>query len=139
MDPSTPWRNLGVIGLRLADLVIRYTVTSAVTWILTMSMTAQTGGPVPADVLRFMAITGIPSIAICVVYSLFREKTGTEFRGPLAGLLILPLWLLFLFPPLLIVPLLGQAFFALCVVRAPLLGPSRLRPLVDRLRARAAA
>ncbi|MEU1283121.1 hypothetical protein [Kitasatospora sp. NPDC005856] len=85
------------------------------------------------DALGIAAIVGIPSVAICVLYSLFSTRTGAAFRGPLAGLLLLPLWFLLFFPPLLPFLLLGQLLFALCVARAPLLGPPRIRPLARRL------
>ncbi|MFJ6631227.1 hypothetical protein ACIQMR_07435 [Streptomyces sp. NPDC091376] len=43
MNESTPWRNLGVIGLRLVDLAVRYAVTFAITW-------AAVDASLPADV-----------------------------------------------------------------------------------------
>ncbi|MDX2852516.1 hypothetical protein [Actinacidiphila glaucinigra] len=34
MDPDAPWRNLGFVGLRLGDLVVRYAATYALTWVV---------------------------------------------------------------------------------------------------------
>ncbi|MFD4659831.1 hypothetical protein ACFWP2_29860 [Kitasatospora sp. NPDC058444] len=133
MDPSTPWRNLGFIGLRLADLVIRYAATLAVTEALLAGAMAGTAAMTARDMLGIAAFVGLPSVVICFLFSLFSTRTGAAFRGPLAGLLLLPLWFLLFFPPLLPVLLLGQLLFALCVVRAPLLGPPRIRPLARRL------
>ncbi|MFF4379867.1 hypothetical protein [Kitasatospora sp. NPDC001547] len=130
MDPSTPWRNLGLIGLRLADLAVRYALTFAAVLLVA---SAAGGGFAASDVRGFVVLVGIPSVAICALHSLFSTRTGTAFRGRLAGLLLPPLWFLLFFPPLLPVPLLGQLLFALCVVRAPLLGPPRIRPLVRRV------
>lgn len=124
MDASTPWRNLGVIGLRFVDLVVRYTVTFAITW---EAVESQSGEMRATDWLAFAVLIGIPSVLISFVYGLTSPRTGAAFRGRLAGLLLLPLWLLLFFPPIFLIPAMGQLFFALCVMRAPLLGPSRLR------------
>ncbi|MET8545793.1 hypothetical protein ABZW03_34930 [Kitasatospora sp. NPDC004799] len=132
MDPNTPWRNLGLIGLRLADLVIRYAATFALAGLLlTASMSDVRFAA--SDAQGFVLLVGLPSVAISVLFSLFSTKAGMAFRGRLAWLLLLPLWFLLFFPPLLPIPLLGQLLFALCVIRSPLLGPPRIRPLLRRL------
>ncbi|MGW2062160.1 hypothetical protein ACWCO9_16065 [Streptomyces sp. NPDC001937] len=125
MDESTPWRNLGVIGLRFVDLVLRYAVTFVVT------LTAVEAS-LPAD-MRSMkdwpglfVLIGVPSILISFAYGLASTRAGAASRGRLDGLLFLPLWFLpFLGMPL--IPVMGQLFLALCVMRVPLLGPSQLR------------
>jgi hypothetical protein len=124
LDPSTPWRNLGVIGLRFVDLVVRYAVTFAITW---GALASQSGGMRATDWLALAVPIGIPSVLISFVYGLTSTRTGAAFRGRLAGLLLLPLWFLLFFPPIFLIPAMGQLFFALCVMRTPLLGPSRLR------------
>ncbi|MEU4131467.1 hypothetical protein [Streptomyces wuyuanensis] len=125
MDASTPWRNLGVIGLRFVDLVVRYAVIFAITW---EAVESQWGEMSATDWLAFAVPIGIPSVLISFVYGLTSARTGAAFRGRLAGLLLLPLWfLLFFFPPIFFIPAMGQLFFALCVMRTPLLGPSQLR------------
>ncbi|WP_405786921.1 hypothetical protein OG753_02635 [Streptomyces sp. NBC_00029] len=127
MNEGTPWRNLGVIGLRLVDLVVRYALVFTITL-------AAVSASLPAefrfaahDGLLFVMYIGIPSIVISFVYGLANSRTGMAFRGPLALLLLLPLWFLLFFPPILIIPAMGQLLFALGVMRAPLLGPSQLR------------
>ncbi|MGA5194109.1 hypothetical protein [Streptomyces exfoliatus] len=127
MDASAPWRNLGTIGLRLVDLVVRYAVTFAITWAaVEASLPAEFRGTANDWQGLFMFI-GIPSILISFVYGLAGTRTGMAFRGRLGGLLLLPLWFLLFFPPILLIPVVGQFFFALCVMRTPLLGPSHLR------------
>ncbi|MEU7281761.1 hypothetical protein AB0A69_23740 [Streptomyces sp. NPDC045431] len=126
MDESTPWWNLGVIGLRLVDLVVRYALVFALTlWATDASLPGDPG------ILRgwpsFALVIGAPSLLISFVYGLANTRTGMAFRGPLVGLLMLPLWFLLFFPPLLLFPAAGQVVFALWVMRAPLLGPSQLR------------
>ncbi|MGW7364017.1 hypothetical protein ACWGI8_11435 [Streptomyces sp. NPDC054841] len=119
---------MGVIGLRLVDLAVRYAVTFAVTW-------AAVDASLPADAvetegwLAFFPVIGIPSILISFVYGLGNSRTGAAFRGPLAGLLLLPIWFLLFgnFPEMLSIPVAGQVLFALCVMRAPFLSPSQLR------------
>ncbi|WP_327123419.1 hypothetical protein [Streptomyces sp. NBC_01727] len=125
MDESTPWRNLGGIGLRFIDLVVRYAITFVVTL-------AALEAPLPADMRSvkdwpgLFVLIGVPSILISFAYGLASTRTGAAFRGRLAGLLFLPLWFLpFLGMPL--IPVMGQLFFGLCVMRVPLLGPSQLR------------
>ncbi|MFE4652923.1 hypothetical protein [Streptomyces sp. NPDC056707] len=125
MDESTPWRNLGVIGLRFVDLAVRYAITFVVT------LTAVEAS-LPADMrsmedwLGLFVLIGVPSILISFAYGLAGTLAGAAFRGRLAGLLFLPLWFLpFLGMPLILV--MGQLFFALYVMRVPLLGPSQLR------------
>ncbi|MBT2439676.1 hypothetical protein J7E93_05980 [Streptomyces sp. ISL-36] len=128
MDEGEPWRNLGRVGLRLVDLVVRYCLTFAITW-------AAMDAALPAEArssetaLDFFPFVGIPSILMSFVYGLASTRTGMAFRLPLAGLLLLPTWFLLFghFLEVLIIPVLGQLFFALCVMRAPMLGPSRLR------------
>ncbi|MFJ5546868.1 hypothetical protein [Streptomyces sp. NPDC093225] len=129
MEEGTPWRNLGVIGLRLVDLAARYALVFALTW-------AAVAGSLPdgislgedaRDWLGFFTLIGVPSVLISFLYGLANTRTGAAFRGPLAALLLLPLWFLLFFPPILLIPVIGQLVFALCVVRAPFLGPSRLR------------
>ncbi|MFJ6948786.1 hypothetical protein ACISU4_29805 [Streptomyces wuyuanensis] len=124
MDASTPWRNLGVIGLRFVDLVVRYAATFVITWKV---LESQLGGMRATDWLGFAVPIGIPSVLLSFVYGLTSTRTGAAFRGRLAGLLLLPLWFLLFFPPIFFVPVMGQLFFALCVMRTPLLGPSQLR------------
>ncbi|MEU2157205.1 hypothetical protein ABZ532_19690 [Streptomyces sp. NPDC019396] len=128
MDESKPWRNLGVVGLRLVDLVVRYAATFAVTW---LAVEASLSGEfsVIDEWPAFAVIIGVPSVLISFVYGLCSTRTGAEFRGPLALLLLLPLWFLLFFSPILPIPLVGQLVFALCVMRAPMLGPPQLRPL----------
>jgi hypothetical protein len=116
---------LGVIGLRFVDLVVRYALTFVVTWAAVGAWLSADVGT--TEVLGFFVFIGIPSIFISFVYGLANTRTGAAFRGRLAGLLLLPLWFLLAFPVLLPIPVMGQLFFALCVMRAPLLGPSQLR------------
>ncbi|MFD8143345.1 hypothetical protein [Streptomyces sp. NPDC059708] len=126
MEEGAPWKNLGIIGLRLVDLMLRYTVTAALSWVL-LDATL----PEDFDVLRelpyYLRITGIPSVVICFVYGLASNRTGMAFRAPLALLLLLPLWWTIAFPPIVIVLVMGQAAFALGVMRAPFKGASQLR------------
>ncbi|MET9430816.1 hypothetical protein [Streptomyces sp. NPDC003036] len=126
MDASTPWRNLGVIGLRFVDLVVRYALVFALTlWAMEASLPGEPG--ILQDWASFALVIGAPSLLISFVYGLANTRTGMAFRGPLVGLLMLPLWFLFFFPPLLLFPATGHVVFALWVMRAPLLGPSQLR------------
>ncbi|MFD3655644.1 hypothetical protein [Streptomyces sp. NPDC058620] len=128
MDEGTPWRNLGTIGLRLLDLTVRYCLTFAITWaVATAALPADTD--VPGTGLELFPFIGVPSILISSVYAVASTRTGMAFRLPLAGLLLLPTWLLLFqnFMALLVIPVLGQLLFALCVMRAPMPGPSRLR------------
>lgn len=125
MDASTPWRNLGVVGLRLFDLAARYVLTYTLTW-------AAVDWSLPADDftdewLACFPFIGIPSLFISASYALLSPRTGAAFRLPLACLLVLPTWFLLFqnFPEMLVIPVMGQLLFALCVVRVPLLGPSR--------------
>lgn len=125
MDASKPWRNLGVIGLRLVDLAARYVLTYTLTW-------AAVDWSLPPDDftdgwLVFFPAIGIPSLLISAYYSLLNPRTGAAFRLPLAGLLVLPTWFLLFqnFSEMLVIPVMGQLIFALCVVQAPLLGPSQ--------------
>jgi hypothetical protein len=127
VDANTPWRNLGIIGLRLVDLAGRYVLTYTVTW-------AAVDASLPADDfsegrLVFFPLIGIPSLLVSSYYALLNHRTGAAFRLPLAGLLVLPTWFLLFqnFSEMLFIPVMGQLFFALCVMRVPLLGPSRLR------------
>lgn len=126
MDESTPWRNLGVIGLRFVDLVVRYAVTFAITW-AAVEASLSTEFSITAAWLGFFVLIGIPSIFISFAYGLANTRTDAAFRGRLAGLLLLPLWFLLAFPGILFIPVMGQLFFALCVMRVPLLGPSQFR------------
>lgn len=125
VDASTPWRNLGVIGLRLVDLAVRYAITFAITWGAVEASLSEDMRI--TDWMAFAVIIGIPSILISFVYGLTSTRTGIPFRGRLAGLLLLPVSLLLFFPPLLPLPAMGQLFFAFCVMRTPFLGPSQLR------------
>ncbi|MFE7621717.1 hypothetical protein [Streptomyces sp. NPDC057496] len=127
MDASTPWRNLGVIGLRLVDLVVRYAITFVITWAAVVASLAEEFRGIANDGLVLFMFIGIPSILISFIYGLASTRTGMAFRGRLGGLLLPPLWLLLPFPPILLIPVMGQLFFALCVMRTPLLGPSQLR------------
>ncbi|MGW1412341.1 hypothetical protein [Streptomyces sp. NPDC002403] len=127
MDASTPWRNLGVIGLRLIDLVVRYAITFAITWAAVVALLAAEFRGIANDGPGLFMLIGIPSILISFIYGLASTRTGMAFRGRLGGLLLLPLWFLLFFPPILLIPVMGQFFFALCVMRTPLLGPSQLR------------
>ncbi|MEU8433397.1 hypothetical protein AB0F18_10840 [Streptomyces sp. NPDC029216] len=124
MEENAPWKNLGTIGLRLVDLVIRYAVTFTITWsAASASVSFSLMSGLPAALLVF----GAPSVLLSFVYGLASPRTGMEFRGRLAGLLFLPVcWLIFFFP---ILPILvmGQSVFALVVMRVPFVGPSRLR------------
>lgn len=93
VDESTPWWNLGVIGLRFVDLVLRYAITFVVTL-------AAVEASLPAD-MRSMedwpglfVLIGVPSILISFAYGLASTRAGAAFRGRLAGLLFLPLWFL---------------------------------------------
>ncbi|MEU3303109.1 hypothetical protein ABZ729_25345 [Streptomyces sp. NPDC006678] len=125
MDASTPWRNLGVIGLRLVDLAVRYAITFAITWGAVEASLSEDMRI--TDWMAFAVIIGIPSILISFVYGLTSTRTGIPFRGRLAGLLLLPVSLLLFFPPILPFPAMGQLIFAFCVMRTPFLGPSQLR------------
>ncbi|MFF7990590.1 hypothetical protein ACFZDG_12480 [Kitasatospora xanthocidica] len=113
--------------------MIRYAVVSAVTWVLALESMPFVSEVTADDVLGPMAVSGIPSLVISVGYSLCRTRTGSRFRGPLAALLVLPLWFVLFVPPMLPFALAGQLVFALGVIRAPLLGPPSLRPLARRL------
>ncbi|WP_329116504.1 hypothetical protein [Streptomyces sp. NBC_01465] len=130
MDENTrrpkPW----IVGLRLVDLTVRYAVTFFLTLVATASAVPDEGLQ-NDDWLYFALFLGIPSLLISAVYGLANTQSGSAFRLPLAGLLLLPTWfLLFVtYPETLVVPVLGQLLFALCVMRAPLLrsGPSRVQ------------
>ncbi|MFE0629877.1 hypothetical protein ACFW3D_23285 [Streptomyces sp. NPDC058864] len=139
MDPDTPWRNLGFVGLRLGDLVLRYAVTYALTWV-------AVDRSLPADAstglwLACIPLIAIPSLLISAYYALLNPRTSLEFRLPLAGLLLLPTWFLLFqnYGEMLLIPASGQVAFALCVMRVPLLGPARrwrrerVRPSPGRL------
>ncbi|MER7337890.1 hypothetical protein ABT403_08540 [Streptomyces sp. NPDC000075] len=128
MEEGTPWKNLGVIGLRLVDLMLRYTATAALSWVL-VNATLPEEIDILRELLFYLEITGIPSVLICFVYGLASERTDIGFRAPVALLLLLPLWWTIAFPPLLPVLAVGQIVFALGVMRAPFKGPSQLRRL----------
>lgn len=125
MDARTPLRNLGGTGLRLVELAVRYTVIFVVTWVtvdvsLSVEFLDEWSG--------LFLLMWVPSIVISFVYGQVNTRTGVAFRAPLAGLLMLPLWFLLPFPPALPHVVTGQLLFALCVIRAPMVGPSHLRP-----------
>ncbi|MFF7778205.1 hypothetical protein ACFZCG_27800 [Streptomyces tanashiensis] len=137
MDPDTPWRNLGVIGLRLVDLVVRYIITFAITWAAASESMSPDFRLTAYDFQNLFITIGIPSLLISVIYGLASKRTGMAFRGPLSLLLLLPLWYLVFFLPLLPIAIMGQLFFALCVMRT-LRGPSQLRRLARTALAAAA-
>ncbi|MFF2192626.1 hypothetical protein [Streptomyces sp. NPDC058157] len=129
MDESTPWKNLGIIGLRFVDLVVRYATIYVIPPALGTALLWHSGEP-----WRLLLVVGVPSVLISFVYGLTSTLSEGEFRARLTGLLLLPLLPLlpvFLFVPLIFPPLLAaQAIFALWAMRAPFLGPSQLRRLV---------
>ncbi|MFF8381550.1 hypothetical protein ACF07V_36215 [Streptomyces sp. NPDC015661] len=131
MDPDTPWRNLGVIGLRIVDLVVRYAITFAITWAAVSESLSPDFRLTAYDFQNLFETIGIPSLLISVIYGLASKRSGLAFRGPLSLLLLLPLWYLVFFPPLLPIAIMGQFFFALCAMRT-LRGPSQLRRLTHR-------
>ncbi|MFF4366349.1 hypothetical protein [Streptomyces sp. NPDC001594] len=128
MDESTPWKNLGIIGLRFIDLVVRYAIIYAIPLALGDKLLWHTSEP-----WRLLLVVGVPSVLISFVYGLVSALPEGEFRARLTGWLLLPLLPLlplFLFVPVLFPPLLvAQALFALRVMRFPFLGPSQLRRL----------
>lgn len=87
MDASTPWRNLGVIGLRLVDLAVRYTITFVITW-AAVDAWLPVEFSVMNDWLGLVLFMWTPSILISFVYGLVNTRTGAAFRGPPAGLLL---------------------------------------------------
>ncbi|MFE7323760.1 hypothetical protein ACFU8W_02045 [Streptomyces sp. NPDC057565] len=107
---------------------MRYALTFALTW-AAVAAALPADAHVPDTGLDFFPFIGIPSILMSFVYGLANTRTGMAFRLPLAGLLLLPTWFLLFgnFVEMLVIPVMGQLVFALCVMRAPLLAPSRLR------------
>ncbi|MFF7214397.1 hypothetical protein ACFZAU_28310 [Streptomyces sp. NPDC008238] len=138
MDTDTPWRNLRFVGLRLGDLILRYAVTYALTWVAVDLRLPGEGESLWAPCIPLIAI---PSLLISAYYALLNPRTSLQFRLPLAVLLLLPTWFLLFqnFEEQLVIPVSGQLAFALCVMRVPLLGPARRwrrergRPPLDRL------
>ncbi|MFF3255543.1 hypothetical protein ACFYWP_31965 [Actinacidiphila glaucinigra] len=138
MDPDAPWRDLGFVGLRLGDLVVRYAATYALTWVVVDLHLPGEGESLWAPCIPLIAI---PSLLISAYYALLNSRTSLAFRLPPAGLLLLPTWFLLFqnFEEQLVIPVSGQPAFALCVMRVPLLGPARrwrgerVRPPLDRL------
>lgn len=137
MDESTPWKNLGTIGLRFIDLVVRYATLYAIPLALGDKLLWHAGEP-----WLLLLVVGVPSVLISFVYGLVSALPEGEFRARLTGWLLLPLLPLLpllLFVPALFPPLLAaQALFALRVMRFPFLGPSRLRRLARAAVARLA-
>ncbi|MGI5251699.1 hypothetical protein [Actinacidiphila glaucinigra] len=138
MGPDAPWRNLGFVGLRLGDPVVRYAATYALTWVVVDLHLPGEGESLRAPCIPLIAI---PSLLISAYYALLNSRTSLAFRLPPAGLLLLPTWFLLFqnFEEQLVVPVSGQLPFALCVMRVPLLGPARrwrgerVQPPLDRL------
>ncbi|MFD9035996.1 hypothetical protein ACFVZW_33380 [Streptomyces sp. NPDC059567] len=131
MSEEDPWKRpgAGVIVLRLVDLVVRYVLVFALTWVL-VEAALPPEAEVPETGLDFFPFIGIPSIVISCVYGLASKAWDSmAFRAPLAVLLLLPTWFLLFgnFVEMLLIPVVGQLLFALCVMRAPMLGPSVLR------------
>ncbi|MGW8950647.1 hypothetical protein [Streptomyces sp. NPDC055709] len=81
------------------------------------------------DWLGFFSVIGIPTILISFLYGLKSPRAGAALRVRLAGLLLLPIWFLLFggFPQILFIPVAGQVFFALRVMRTPFPGPPQLR------------
>ncbi|MEU1537318.1 hypothetical protein ABZ461_04145 [Actinacidiphila glaucinigra] len=138
MDPDAPWRNLGFVGLRLGDLVVRYAATYALSWVVADLHLPGEGESLCAPCIPLIAI---PPLLISAYYALLNPRTSLAFRLPPAGLLLLPTgFLLFQnFEEQLVIPVSGQLAFALWVIRVPLPGPARRRrgervqPPLDRL------
>lgn len=63
----------------------------------------------PGTPVSGLTIVGLPSVAIGVPLLAAQHEDRRDVPGPLAGLLLLPLWFLLFFPPLLPVLLLASS------------------------------
>ncbi|MFD0368294.1 hypothetical protein [Streptomyces sp. NPDC059071] len=139
MTTHSPWRGLGAVGLRLADVAGRYLLTYLAAFLavglteprVTDSWHEPSAFPSRAEVVLeslrlgvdLVWIIPVPSLLIVWLFALFSERTGLAFRGRLAGLLMAPLWFLFLTfaGSLLLFLVLAHLVFALLLMRAPLM------------------
>ncbi|MFI8965636.1 hypothetical protein ACIGO8_26395 [Streptomyces sp. NPDC053493] len=139
MTTHSPWRGLGAVGLRLADVAARYVLAYLAAWLAVGLTTPRvtdswqdpsefpSRGALVLEHLGFALdmvwVIAVPSVLISWLCALFGERTGTAFRARLAGLLLLPLWFLLFASTahMLLFLALGHLVFALVVMPVPLM------------------
>ncbi|MEU3788673.1 hypothetical protein [Streptomyces fructofermentans] len=139
-EVMSPWRRLGRVGLCIADAVGRYLLVWVAAWLvhaLTAPRRHELASYLPRthsyweDTVHYLwdgsialvgLMVGIPSLLIVLSFGLLNKRKGADFRIRLAGLLLLPAWFLLFqnFVELLVVPVLAQVTFALCLMPVPL-------------------
>ncbi|MFF5005047.1 hypothetical protein ACFY3G_19755 [Streptomyces phaeochromogenes] len=137
---TSPWHRLGRVGLCIADAVGRYLLIWVAAWLVyaltaprqdelvsylprTRSYWEDTAHYLWDDSIAWVGLmVGVPSLLVILLFGLLNNRKGAAFRIRLAGLLLLPTWFLLFqnFVALLLVPVLAQVAFALCLMPVPL-------------------